>query len=55
MAKTDKSTKKDKSSASSDKLANTGKEGKIELTEDELKKVSGGSATGGAGAGKIIF
>jgi hypothetical protein len=45
MAKTDKSTKKDKPSISSaDKLLKTGKDSKVELTEGELGKVTGGAA-----------
>jgi bacteriocin-like protein len=44
MAKTTKSPKKCKPGSSPDKLLKTGKDGKIELTEDELNKVSGGTA-----------
>jgi bacteriocin-like protein len=42
MAKTTKSPKKGKPTSSPDKLLKTGKDGKIELTEDELNKVAGG-------------
>jgi bacteriocin-like protein len=44
MAKAGKSTKKGKPIASPDDLLKTSKEGSVELTEDELKKVSGGAA-----------
>jgi hypothetical protein len=54
-----KSTKK----MSADNLVKTSEKGEIELLEEELNKVTGGgdtattigSATGGAGAGKIKF
>jgi hypothetical protein len=43
MAKRDKSsTKKGKPISSPDELVKPGKEGDVELTADELKKVSGG-------------
>lgn len=44
MAKSDKSTKKGKPISSPDELVKTGKEGKVELTEEELSKISGGPA-----------
>lgn len=42
MAKIDKTKKGKSTTASPDKLVKAGKEGKVELVEDELKKVSGG-------------
>jgi bacteriocin-like protein len=42
MAKSDKPSKPGKPGSSPDKLVKTGKKVSIELTEDELKKVSGG-------------
>jgi bacteriocin-like protein len=42
MAKSDKPSKPGKPGSSPDKLVKTGKKASIELTEDELKKVSGG-------------
>jgi hypothetical protein len=43
MTKAQKS-RKSKKSSSPDKLVKTGKKGEVELTEDELKRVSGGGA-----------
>jgi bacteriocin-like protein len=49
--------KSDKPSSHTQRKLASGKKDKIELTEQDLKKVTGGvgSATGGAGAGKIKF
>jgi len=48
MAKTDKSPKKGKpTTASPDKLLKTDKEDRIELSEEELEKVSGGYDSAG--------
>jgi len=54
MAKTDKSTKKGKSISTPDELVKVGKEGKVELTEEELKKVSGGLTNATVTANKAI-
>ena len=42
MGKIEKGLKKRKPAASPDKLVKTGKKGSVELTEEEMKKISGG-------------
>jgi hypothetical protein len=42
MANSKEAAKKGKSTSSPDELVKTGKKGSVELTEDELRKVSGG-------------
>ncbi|HXP78095.1 MAG TPA: bacteriocin [Stellaceae bacterium] len=42
MSKIEKGGKKSKPASSPDKLVKTGKKGGVELSEDEMKKISGG-------------
>jgi hypothetical protein len=55
MTKRNEPSTQGKATSSPDKLVKTGEKGSVELSADELEKVSGGSGTsgGGSGAGKI--
>jgi hypothetical protein len=48
MAKSNKSTDKGKPTSSPGRLVKTGKDGKVELTENELINASGGARKDGA-------